>query len=82
MPSSASKITGAGCSLGGVMAIYATQTTSFLAALTGAAVYNLAGARAEEKVQGPGSFQVQFLDELYLATAEEIAENPFTLKKA
>ena len=77
-----SKITGAGCSLGGVMAIYVTQTTPFLAALTGAAVYNLAGARAEEKVQGPGSFQVQFLDELYLATAEEIAENPFTLKKA
>ncbi len=77
-----SKITGAGCSLGGVMAIYATQASPFLAALTGAAVYNLAGVRAETKVSGPGSFQVQFLDELYLATAEEIAENPFTIEKA
>ncbi len=77
-----SKITGAGCSLGGVMAIYATQASPFIAALTGAAVYNLAGARAEAKVSGPGSFQVQFLDELYLAAAEEIAENPFTIEKA
>ncbi len=77
-----SKITGAGCSLGGVMAIYATQASPFIAALTGAAVYNLAGARAEKKVRGPGSFQVQFLDELYLAGAEEIADNPFTIEKA
>ncbi len=76
------KITGAGCSLGGVMAVYATQADPFIAALTGAAVYNLAGARAEKKVKGPGSFQVQFLDELYLAGAEDIADNPLRIEKA
>ena len=41
--------------------------------MTGAAVYNLAGQRAERKVEGPGHFQTQFIDELYKATAEEIA---------
>lgn len=75
------KITGAGCSLGGVIAVYATATTPFIAALTASAVYNLAGKRAAEKVVGPGSFHVQFLDELYKATAEEIANNPFDVKE-
>lgn len=73
------KITGAGCSLGGVVAVYATATSPFIAALTASAVYNLAGKRAEEKVDGPGSFQVQFLDELYKATASDIANNPFEI---
>ncbi|WP_010289705.1 hydroxyethylthiazole kinase [Kurthia massiliensis] len=75
------KITGAGCSLGGVVAVYATATTPFIAALTASAVYNLAGKRAAENVVGPGSFQVQFLDELYKATAEDIANNPFDIKE-
>lgn len=75
------KITGAGCSLGGVAAVYAAAANPFIAALTASAVYNLAGKRAEVKVDGPGSFQVQFLDELYKATAEEIANNPFDLEE-
>ncbi|MFU0833805.1 MAG: hypothetical protein ACFWUC_12825 [Oscillospiraceae bacterium] len=75
------RITGAGCSLGGVIAVYATAASPFIAALTGASVYNLAGSRAEEKADGPGSFQVRFLDELYKATAEEIANNPFDLEE-
>ncbi|NLU52065.1 MAG: hydroxyethylthiazole kinase [Clostridiaceae bacterium] len=75
------KITGAGCSLGGVIAVYATAASPFIAALTGTSVYNLAAARAEKKVEGPGSFQVQFLDELYKATAEEIANNPFEIEE-
>jgi len=75
------KITGAGCSLGGVIAVYATVASPFIAALTGTAVFNLAGARAEKKVDGPGSFQVQFLDELYKASAEEIADNPFEIEE-
>lgn len=73
-------ITGAGCSLGGVTAVYATSADAFTAALTAANVYNLAGKRAEGKVEGPGNFYARFLDELYLATPEEIAENPFDLK--
>ncbi len=73
------KITGAGCSLGGVIAIYATASSPFIAALTGTAVYNLAGNRAEKKVDGPASFQTQFIDELYKATAADIANNPFDI---
>lgn len=75
------KVTGCGCSLGGVTAVYAAAAAPFIAALTAAAVYNLAGRRAEEQVSGPGSFQTRFLDELYLATPEEIAENPFDLEE-
>lgn len=75
------RITGAGCSLGGVMAVYASAASPFIAALTGASVYNLAGSRAEIQTDGPGSFQIKFLDELYQATAKEIANNPFDLEE-
>lgn len=75
------KITGSGCSLGGVAAVYAAAASPFIAALTSSAVYNLAGSRAERKADGPGSFQVAFLDELYRASAEDIAENPFELEE-
>lgn len=74
-------VTGSGCSLGGVTAVYACAAEPFIAALTAANIYNLAGKRAESKVQAPGSFQVQFIDELYLATPEEVAENPFELEQ-
>lgn len=75
------KITGAGCSLGGVVAVYATAVSPFIAALTATSIYNLAGKRAENKADGPGSFQTQFLDELYKATAVDIANNPFEIEE-
>lgn len=71
------KITGAGCSLGGVAAVYAAEAEPFIAALTATALYNLAGCRAGNKADGPASFQMHFIDELYQASAEEIANNPF-----
>jgi len=74
------KITGAGCSLGGVIAVYLTAATPLIAAVTGSAIYNLAGSRAEKKVDGPGSFQIEFLNELYKATPIEIAENQFEIE--
>lgn len=74
------KITGAGCALGGVIAVYATAASPFIAALAGTAVFNLAGARAEKKADGPGSFQVHFIDELYNASPENIANNPFEVE--
>lgn len=74
------KITGSGCSLGGVCAVYAGLTTPFIAALTATQIYNLAGKRAEAKVKAPASFQVAFLDELYLASSDDVANNPFQLK--
>lgn len=75
------KITGAGCSLGGVTAVYAAVAPPFIAALTATAAYNLAGSRAGQKASGPGSFQVQFIDELYRATAEDVAANPFEIEE-
>ncbi len=75
------KITGAGCSLSGVVTVYATAASPLIAALTATAVYNLAGKRAEKMVDGPGSFQIQFLDELHKATAEDIANNPFEMEE-
>ena len=75
------KITGSGCSLGGVMAVYAAAASPFTAALTGTAVYNLAGSRAEKMTDAPASFQVHFLDHLHKATAEEIADTPFDIEE-
>ncbi|MCM0582513.1 hydroxyethylthiazole kinase [Weissella diestrammenae] len=73
-------ITGAGCSLGGVINVYATSTDPLTAALTGVQIYNLAGQRAAELANGPASFQTAFIDALYHATAEEIAHNPFDVE--
>ncbi len=76
------KVTGFGCSLGGVAAVYAAVASPFVAALTATAAYNLAGTRAAKRAQAPGSFQVAFLDELYEASAADIAGNPFEIKEA
>ena len=75
------RITGAGCALGGVMAVYSAVASPFVAALAGTAVFNLAGKRAESKVEGPGSFQTVFIDELYKASGVEIADNEFRLEE-
>lgn len=75
------KITGAGCALGGVMAVYLSQSSPLIGALTGTNAFNLAGKRASEKVEGPGSFQVLFLDELYKLTPEEISNNDFYVEE-
>lgn len=76
------RVTGCGCSLGGVAAVYACVANPFIAGITSALVYNLAGERAEKKVEGPGAFYSKFLDELYLATAEEISSAQFTVMEA
>jgi hydroxyethylthiazole kinase len=76
------RITGAGCSLGGVAAVYAAVSSPFTAALTATAIYNLAGARAGQTVDAPASFQVAFLDELYRADAAGVAANPLEVEEA
>lgn len=73
-------ITGAGCSLGGVAAVYACVATPFVAALTATAIYNFAGAMAEKHAKGPAGFQTAFLDALYQATPEDVSAQPFTLE--
>ena len=76
-----SLVTGGGCSLGGVMAVYACVATPFIAALAATALYNLASARAAAAAEGPGSFAVRFLDELYKASSDEIATQPFNMEE-
>ena len=76
------KITGSGCSLGGVAAVYATAASPFIAALTATAVYNLAGKRAELRARAPGSCHMAFLDDLYSAAAEEIVDHQLDMEKA
>lgn len=76
------KVSGSGCSLGGVIAVYAAVTDSFTAAITAVLAYNAAGSKAALAAKGPASFKTAFLDELYSLTAEEIAEMPFVLEEA
>ena len=68
------KITGSGCALGGVMAVYAAVASPLIAALTATTVFNLAGSKAVADAKGPASFKVHFLDNLYNLTATEVSE--------
>ncbi len=65
-------VTGAGCSLGGVHSVFACVAEPFIASLAATCLYNITGKRAEEKSTGPGDFQVNFLNELYRATPEDL----------
>ncbi len=84
------RITGSGCSLGGVATVYAAVADPFVAALAATAAYNVAGAAAEHAVAaeaaplaaGTGSFQVAFLDELSRLSPEAVAEAPLSLSPA
>ncbi len=69
------KITGSGCALGGIMAIYLAVATPFIAALTATTMFNLAGTKAAAEFGAPASFKVNFLDNLYELTAQEVADN-------
>ena len=76
------KVTGFGCSLGGVAAVYATQADPFTAALATVAHYNVAGTRAAAAADAPASFKVAFIDELYRAMPDDIANNPLRIEEA
>ena len=74
-----SKITGAGCSLGGVICVYANVATPFAAALTGTVVYNEAAKKAEAKSRGPASFMQNFIDEIYCIDESTILNSEIEL---
>lgn len=76
------KVTGFGCSLGGVAAVYATQADPFTAALAAVVHYNVAGTRAAAAADAPASFKVAFIDELYRAMPDDIANNPLRIEEA
>ena len=65
-------ITGAGCSLGGVCAVFASTSDAFIGALTATLVYNSASSKAEKYSAGPGNFQPNFLDEIYKTSEEDL----------
>lgn len=68
------KITGAGCSLGGVTAAFAAVSrTPLIAAVAASVAYNIAAERAETQAAGPGTYQPHFLDALYSLTAADLA---------
>ena len=69
------KITGAGCSLGGVVGTYLAVAGPLTAAMAASLHFNRAGEIAEAAAHGPGSFQTEFLDALWNVTAEQIADS-------
>lgn len=75
-------VTGSGCSLGGVAAVYACVADPLTAALAATVAYNRAGAQAAERCSGPGSFQVAFLDALAALTPEEVADAALAFEEA
>lgn len=77
-----SKITGSGCALGGVMAIYLTVASPIIAAFTATAMFNCAGTRAAEKAPTPASFKLNFIDELYKISAADVASSDFAVFNA
>ena len=76
------KVTGFGCSQGGVLAVYATQTDPFTAAVAAVNHYNLAGVAAAAAADAPASFKVAFIDELFRATPEAVAGNSIEIQEA
>lgn len=72
------KITGAGCALGGVVGTYLAVADPLVAAVAASAHFNLAGSIAARHAQGPGSFQTAFLDALWQVTADDIANADIT----
>lgn len=75
------KITGAGCALGGVCAIYLCESSPFIAALTASMVFNQAGNMAQKIAKGPASYQMAFLDALYQLKPEDILEEDLILEE-
>ena len=69
------KITGACCSLGGVTATYLAVAEPLTASIAASLLYNRASEIAERESNGPGSFQVAFLDALWNVTAEQVAQS-------
>ncbi|WP_100397916.1 hydroxyethylthiazole kinase [Bacillus sp. FJAT-44742] len=67
------KITGAGCLLSSVIGSFAAVEKDVLTAGAAAlSAYGIAGEKAAQESEGPGSFQVAFLDQLYKITSKEV----------
>ncbi len=66
-----SRITGAGCMLGSVIASFmAVNNDSFAAAIEGLTSFEIAGEKAAARTKLPGSFMVALIDEIYSLNEE------------
>ena len=68
------KITALGCSQTALMGAYAATGPAFDAALAALAHFKIAGSAAAKLAQGPGSFQVHFLDALAATQPSDLAQ--------
>ena len=69
------KVTGSGCLLSAVVGAFAAVENNYLEAATAALVYyGVAAEMAANKTdeQGPGSFQMEFLNQLSMVSSSEI----------
>jgi hydroxyethylthiazole kinase len=66
-------ITGAGCSLGGLMAVFAAVTDKITAALASSVAYKWASEKAAKENPGTASFQTAFVDNISLIDADSIS---------
>lgn len=69
-----SGIAGTGCMVGALTAAFLPGREYLAAAVLGTALMGIAGEEAEKISRGPGSFQVNLLDEIYGIADEELME--------
>ncbi len=68
-------VTGTGCSATAVIgAFLSVDPDPLTAAATGLAFFGIAGEKAGEKAEGPGTFMIRLLDALYTLTPKEVAQ--------
>ena len=68
------RVTALGCSLTALMGGYAAVGAPFDAAVAALAHFNVAGQAAASRADGPGSFQVHFLDALAATKPEDLSQ--------
>lgn len=66
------RVTALGCALNGVIAAFVATGAPLPATVAAMAYYGLAGERAGQTAQGPGSFQPAFLDALYALSPDDL----------
>jgi hydroxyethylthiazole kinase len=75
------KVTGLGCTATAIIgACIAVESDFHLASTAAMAIMGIAGDRADKLSKGPGSFQVNFIDSLYVLTGE-IVKNEIKLNE-
>lgn len=65
------KITGSGCVLGAVASAFLAVEHSVESIVNAVSLYNIAAQKAAASADGPGTFSVQLIDELYNFKADD-----------